>query len=135
MSGLASTTSVHLPPSARDGELAVQADLDLTRRCIHGTWVSLFIFLVLATCTSYFQEHPRLAFSFAAIAAMIIGLRLALHSWPNRPDSRWRALARRLYFSTIILMGLCWGVFYGSTVYVYRYGHWTTLVLLGSGTG
>src|SRR5437016_590134 len=49
------------------GALVEQADLDLTRRAIHGAWVSLFIFVVLAAFTSYFHEHPRLAFSFAAI--------------------------------------------------------------------
>ena len=128
MSSRASTTPAPYP--VRDAQLAGQADRDLTRRAIHGTWVSLFIFLVLATCTSYFQEHPRLAFSFAAIAALIIALRLGLHRWPNRPDSRSRTLWKKLYFSTIILLGLCWGVFYGVTVYVYGYGHWTTLVLL-----
>ena len=47
------------------GALVEQADLDLTRRAIHGAWVSLFIFVVLAASTSYFHEHPRLAFSFS----------------------------------------------------------------------
>src|SRR5882724_970176 len=39
-------------------------------------------------------------------------------------------LWKNLYFATIVLMGLCWGAFYGVTVYIYGYAHWTTLVLL-----
>src|SRR5258708_1407046 len=94
------------------GQLEDQADLDLTRRAIHGVWVSLFISVVLATCTSYFSEHPRLAWPFAAAMALIIGLRLATRRWPSRPDAQSRILWKRLYFATIILMGLCWGLFY-----------------------
>src|SRR5262245_22900918 len=117
------------------GALAEQADLDLTRRAIHGAWVSLFIFIALAAFTPYFEEHPRLALSFAAIIASVICARLGLLRWPNRPDERSRQIWKSCYFSTIILLGLCWGVFYGATIYVYGYRHWTTLVLLICVTG
>src|SRR5947208_3358071 len=112
------------------GQLEDQADLDLTRRAIHGVWVSLFIFVVLAICTSYFNEHPRLAWSFASAMTLIIALRLAVRQWLSRPDGPSRMRWKKLYFATIVLMGLCWGAFYGVTVYVYGYAHWTTLVLL-----
>ncbi len=112
----------------RAGRLAEHADLDLTRRAIHGTWI-------LALFTSYFIERPWLPFSFALLMALIIGLRIWLRRWPNQTNSRSRRIRKNLYFSTIILMGLFWGLFYGLTVMVYGYGHWTTLVLLICVTG
>src|SRR5260370_6345654 len=129
------------PPAAsshdpiRAGRLAEHADLDLTRRAIHGTWTSISIFIILALFTSYFIERPWLPFSFALLMALIIGLRIWLRRWPNQTDSRSRRIRKKLYFSTIILMGLFWGLFYGLTVMGYGYGHWTTLVLLICVTG
>src|SRR6266576_2543407 len=97
-----------------------QADLDLTLRAIHGIWTSVFIFLVLAVFTSYFQEHPIMTYSFAAAVGLIICLRLGSYRWQNRPGPS-RRLWRALYLSTILLMGLCWGTFYAATVLIYGY--------------
>src|SRR6266478_694190 len=89
-------------PSARSAELLEQADLDLTRRAIHGTWTSLFIFFVLAVFTPYFTEHPVPAFSFAAMLGLIVGFRLWLYRWPRRSAGRSRRITRALYISTIL---------------------------------
>jgi signal transduction histidine kinase/CheY-like chemotaxis protein len=117
-------------PSDRSEELQEQADLDLTRRAIHGAWTSAFIFLVLAVFTPYFTEHPVPAFSFAAMIGLIAGCRLWLYRWPRRSPGRPRRISRVLYLSTILLMGLCWGTFYAATILIYGYSHWTTLILL-----
>ena len=135
MSSFESRPAAYSRDPIRAGHLADRADLDITRRAMHGTWTSIFIFLVLAVFTSYFKERPRLAFSFAILMALIIGLRLWLQRWPSRTESRSRRIWKRLYLSTIILMGLSWGLFYGLTVLLYGYGHWTTLVLLICVTG
>src|SRR5262245_6073251 len=126
------------PPSHdpnRAGRLAEHADLDITRRAMHGTWTSISIFIILALFTSYFVERPWLPFTFAVLMAVLIGLRIWLRRWPNQTNRRSRRIRKKLYFSTIILMGLFWGLFYGLTVLVYGYGHWTTLVLLICVTG
>src|SRR5436190_9762080 len=115
----------------RPEELRREADLDLTLRAVHGVWTTLFVFLVLAIFTPYFQEHPRTAFSFAGIMSAIVCIRLGCYRWPNRQ----RQLLRTLYFSTILLMGLCWGTFYAATVLIYGFEHWTTLLLLTSVAG
>jgi signal transduction histidine kinase/ActR/RegA family two-component response regulator len=115
--------------------LAERADIDLTRRAMHGTWTSLFILVALAGFTSYFKDYPKLAWPFALCMAMVIALRLWFRRWPDRTDSRSRLLWKRMYNATILLMGLGWGVFYALTVLVYGYGHWTTLVLLICVTG
>jgi len=49
-------------PRLKAPELSEQADLDLTRRAIDGVWASVVIFLVLAIFSSYFKEHPPVAF-------------------------------------------------------------------------
>src|SRR5436305_6476235 len=110
-------------------ELCQEADLDLTLRAVHGVWTSVFVFLVLAFFTSYFQDHPRTALWFAGAMTLIICLRLGCYRWPNRPAGRPRRLWRALYLWTILLMGLCLGTFYGETVLIYVYEHWTTLLL------
>src|SRR6476620_8243513 len=135
MSSFESMPAAHSRDPIRASHLADRADLDIARPANHGTWTSIFIFLVLAVFTSYFKDRPQLAFSFAILMALIIGLRLWFQRWPSRTDSRSRLSWKRLYLSTIILMGLSWGLFYGLTVLLYGYGHWTTLVLLICVTG
>ena len=61
---------------------------------------------------------------------LVIGLRLYSYRWPKRADGRSRRIWRGFYFASVLLMGLCWGMFYAVTILIYGYSHWTTLVLL-----
>src|SRR5438270_5596457 len=93
-------------PAPYPPKLYHEADLDLTLRAVHGVWTSVFIFLALAIFTSYFQEHRRTALSFAGAMALIVCFRLGCYRWPNRPAGQSRRVWRKLYLSTILLMGL-----------------------------
>src|SRR5436190_1380259 len=56
-----------------------EADLVLTLRAVDVVWTTLFVFLVLAIFTPYFQEYQRTAFSFAGIMSAIICIRLGCY--------------------------------------------------------
>jgi len=112
-----------------------QADIDLSRRAIHGTWTSVLILVVLALFTSCFTEQPGLSFTFAFSMALVVGARLWIWRWPDPAAGRSRWIWKGIYVSTILLMALLWGLFYASMVLIYGYGHWTTLVLLICVTG
>src|SRR5712664_2957253 len=94
------TTDGHSHPPA-DDHLRHQADLDLSRRAIHGVWTSLLIVIVLALFTSCFTDQPRIGWIFIAAMALIVGLRLGCRGWPNQTSNRSLLFRKRVYLSTI----------------------------------
>ncbi len=114
------------------GELSRQSDLSIAARAVHGIWTAALCFLIVVLSSTYFTDHPAVVLTAAASLITIMSLRL----FAGRPKGpRDRLNRRKLYFSTIILSGSFWGIFYAVTIYLYGVSHWTSLVLVICGAG
>src|SRR6266567_7418191 len=91
------------------GELSRQSDLSIAARAVHGIWTAALCFLIVVLSSTYFTDHPAVVLTAAASLITIMSLRL----FAGRPKGpRDRLNRRKLYFSTIILSGSFWGIFY-----------------------
>src|SRR2546430_458210 len=124
-------------PDARidDAELSRQSDLSIAGRAVHGIWTAALCFLIVVLSSTYFADHPAVVLMAAASLITIMSLRLFAGRTKGPAAARDRLNRRKLYFSTIILSGSFWGIFYAVTIYLYGISHWTSLVLVICGAG
>jgi len=124
-----SVSTIALDTGIERQQLSRQADSDLVRRTFHGAWAATICFLILVASTSYFQDHPTVVTAAGLCLLFVFSFRIRLSRWEkfwNRSYSLWR----NLYFSTVVLSGTCWGIFFAATIWLYGIDHGTTLLFL-----
>src|SRR5260221_2210940 len=117
------------------GELSRQSDLSIAARAVHGIWTAALCLLIVVLSSTYFTDHPAVVLTAAASLIGIMSLRLFASRSKGPAAPRDRLNRRKLYFSTIILSGSFWGIFYAVTVCLYGVSHWTSLALVICGAG
>ena len=95
-----------------------QADQDLARRAIHGTWAFPLLVVALYVATPLPEDHPRMLSAIGGATALLGAFRLALLTGKRRFYSanprRWRLL----FLGSATLNAGCWGMFLAVTMYL-----------------
>jgi signal transduction histidine kinase len=93
-----------------------QADQDLARRAIHGTWAFPLLVLALFLATSFPKDHP-LVLSYIGAASGVLGAaRLGLLIFKRRLYPANPRLWRILFLGSAITNAGCWGIFLAVTI-------------------
>jgi signal transduction histidine kinase len=112
-----------------------QADQDLARRAIHGTWAFPLLVLALYLATSFPKDHPRMLCAVGAATALLGTGRLALLVYMRRLYSANPRLWRLLFLGAAITNAGCWGMFLGVTMHLSGLAGRPNLLLLFSVLG
>ncbi len=112
-----------------------QADKDLARRAIHGTWAFPLLVLALYLATSFPKDHPRMLCAVGATTGLLGAGRLALLLYKHRLYSANPSLWRLLFLGSAITSAGCWGVFLGVTMHLSGLAGRPNLLLLFSVLG
>jgi signal transduction histidine kinase len=112
-----------------------QADQDLARRAIHGTWAFPLLVVALYLATSFPKDHP-LMLSFVGATTGLLGAgRLALLICKRRLYSASPRRWRLLFLGSAITNAGCWGMFLGFTMHLSGLAGRPNLLLLFSVLG
>jgi len=112
-----------------------QADKDLARRAIHGTWAFPLLVLALYLATSFPKDHPRMLCAVGAATGLLGTGRLALLIYMRRLYSANPRLWRLLFLGSAITNAGCWGIFLGVTMHLSGLAGRPNLLLLFSVLG
>jgi hypothetical protein len=112
-----------------------QADKDLARRAIHGTWAFPLLVLALYLATSFPKDHPRMLCAVGAATGLLGTGRLALLIYMRRLYSANPRLWRLLFLGSAITNAGCWGIFLGVTIHLSGLAGRPNLLLLFSVLG
>jgi signal transduction histidine kinase len=112
-----------------------QADKDLARRAIHGTWAFPLLVVALYLATSFPKDHPRMLAWLGAVTGLLGVGRLALLICMRRLYSANPRLWRRLFIGSALTNASCWGIFLGVTLHLSGLGGRPSLLLLFSVLG
>jgi signal transduction histidine kinase len=93
-----------------------QADQDLARRAIHGTWAFPLLVAALYLATSFPKDYPRLLFAIGATTGLLATGRLALLTYKRRLYAANPRLWRLLFLGLATANAACWGLFLGVTM-------------------
>src|SRR5437764_9432239 len=128
-SRLWSVSPIALDSSLDRRRLGRRADRDLVRRTLPAVWAAILCFLILIASSSYSADHPAALTVVGLVLLFVFSFRLFLSRWKSLSDRSYEVW-RNLYCSTLIMSAICWGSFYGATVWLYGIDHGTTLLLL-----
>ncbi len=116
------------------------AERDIATRSILGTFILPLTYVVCALVSHYLYDHPYLFWGFGGVLALLISVRVFLiKQLPGSGLFKTNFLLwQRAFFVSCVGTALVWGLFFGSSLYIYKQswsGVLTIIIAAGIGAG